>query len=207
MDEHCMLDFLDEIGRVYESNENDRAKLLQDILSRASAACGTSDTADLHLLRGYAAYHFPELIQDSVDIERELNAVLSERPDDLTARFYLACHLFDIGNFRNAYEHLALLNCSEFRDAAQIWREIKVDELRLCCEAALEMYDSFVSGFSQLVDKIVATDSENIPSPTELVHCFETCGKRLFEVLGIETYRECSSLLQTYVSHADDRFV
>ncbi|MBX3451389.1 MAG: hypothetical protein KF777_17610 [Planctomycetaceae bacterium] len=197
-----MLNFLEELDRVHDAPEDDRAEILNDVLRRASIAFGGSDSASLHLVRGYAAYHHPELIEGMFDVESELNAVLSIRSDDITARFYLACHYFDMNSFQKAHEHVSLLNTSQYREAGQEWRVIKIDELKLCCEAALENYCSFASGLSRLVDVIVSTEADNVPSPSELVQCFEARGQRLYEELGIEAYRECLSLLQAYVVHS-----
>ncbi|MDB5342827.1 MAG: hypothetical protein JWP89_1204 [Schlesneria sp.] len=197
-----MSSFIDDLSLFCEVSETDQAEMLQEILNRATAAYGNDDSASLHLVRGYAAYHFPELIQDSLDVEAELNAVLSERPDDTTARFYLACHLFDIGDVRKAHEQFTLLDTSQFVKSGQTWRLFKIDELILCCDAQLEQCDCFVTKLSQLIDRIVATSSDNIPAPIEVVRCFETCGQRLSKTLGIDAYRECLSLLQTYITHA-----
>lgn len=197
-----MNELIDSINNLYDVPESNQAAVLQDILIRASAACGNGDSENAHLVKGYAAYHFPTLTQGAISVEDELNAVLCTKPGDTTARFYLACHFFDVGNFKKAYHHFSLLDCSQFRESGQIWRAIKVDELRLCCEAAMEMYDSFCSGLSQLVDKVVSADRGNIPSPTELVCCFESHGKRLLEVLGAAQYHECLSFLQSYIEGA-----
>lgn len=197
-----MPDFLSELDRLPEFDEGERPALIHGILSNANRYYTGRDLTDLHLIKGYAAYHFPDLVQNTIDVEEELCAVLVERPFDITARFYLACHHFDVGEYQNAFAHFSMIEDSQYLSFGQIWRAIKLGELKLCCEIGLGRFKNVLAMLNVLVDRVVATSEDNTPVPTELVRVFEEFGNEICPAIGVDDFRQCLLLLQEYIVHS-----
>ena len=104
-----------------------------------------------------------KLIASALSTAHELD------PEDMFVQASLACHAFDEGDYGTALKWLGQLDSGVFVARGQQWRILKHAELAACCRLHQEVgFDE--SGIEDLVDSYLATESEDRPMPTELVH-------------------------------------
>lgn len=152
---------------------------LHSLAASAEAAAGTSAALDLWrksvamarekpelarergvpYLLGYAHYQLvgvePHAEESS---ERYLLLALEDDIEDVYAKLYLGHLAFDACRFMAALEWFAKIPPNSFSRRGQAWRDLKTQELRICCLANLGSTESLTEEFEAYL--LIATECD-----------------------------------------------
>jgi tetratricopeptide (TPR) repeat protein len=80
-----------------------------------------------------------------------LRSALNADPTHAYARLYLGHIAFDAGSFDEALAHFDELEASTFSRKGQAWRDLKRQELRICCLLQLRQVARLTDEFDRLL--------------------------------------------------------
>ncbi len=186
-----MAEYLDDVISLDDVPQRDRASRWDGILKACDDRYGASQPECVHLVRGVAGYHFPELTDDGQECERDLMLAALRPSLAITARFYLGCHCFDHRRFKDALEHWNSIDTGVFVENGQSWRALKVEELRLCCEIESGRFAGVLEKFSRWRDAVFDTPEDGVPAPLEMLCSLEANLNAMQRELGTKAHREC----------------
>lgn len=140
------------------------------------------DEDELYYLAGFIYYNYPLARGDSmVNSEKYLLKALELNPSNMLALFYAGCLYFDTNRFKKAYSYLSIITEDYFAKRHQVWRDLKVMELKLCARCYYTKFAPMeVDLFRDIHDSYMKQLEEDRPLPTELVKCISeyVCNNR-----------------------------
>lgn len=117
-----------------------------------AAEANFSCTADGAYLHGYVYYQLHNYAQGSLERAEELLLkALALDPKHAYAHLYLGHIAFDEGSFAKALAHFNAIAGDEFSRKGQTWRDLKRQELRICCLLQLRQVKRLEDEFEQLL--------------------------------------------------------
>jgi tetratricopeptide (TPR) repeat protein len=120
-------------------------------------------TADGAYLLGYVLYQLGSSAPGGLErAEQLLRSALNTEPNHAYARLYLGHIAFDAGSFSEALSHFDELKNDAFSRKGQAWRDLKIQELRICCLLQLRQVAHLTDEFErllQLASRLEVTDT------------------------------------------------
>lgn len=167
-----LLDLLDAARSTPDLSE--RAELLQQARETVAHGIETEDgSAFLNYLAGSVMYE-SFCIDEQYGAKAEEYFLKAHRldPDYQFARLYLGHYYYDTGQYQKALEYFTSVDEQYFISLGQQWRVLKNHELILCCRMFLGDPKVTKSDFEALKTEYLATPSEDVPVPAELIDAF-----------------------------------
>ena len=128
-----------------------------------------AQSADGAYLAGYAYYQLGAVSADYLERSAKLlRCALLTDPFNIYARLYLGHLAYDKGNFSEALGHFDELAPDAFAQRAQAWRDLKRQELRICCLLQLGQVATLVHEFEQLLQLASGMDDTDTLAVQEL---------------------------------------
>lgn len=155
-------------------------------------------SSDKALLRGYLAYHYPEVL-DNVDFEKEFEKVLESDPANILARQYLGFVYFDKGEYKQALFNFEKVDLEKLFT----WANIKISELIVSCHLELNNIEKAYELLIPVLEKALQCETDDYALPTELLNSLANSRSKLLDRIGIENYTELVDLLNTVLNRHD----
>jgi len=132
------------------------------------------DSHDLYLLLGLCYYRFPlSNKKQMIKAESSFLKAIEIAPDYYWSHYNLACLYFDQAYYEKALNTIIEIPKDFFSHYEQIWRDLKVEELIICCKYNLVVDDSQldIAAFIAFTQKYQNEIEEDRPLPDEIVTC------------------------------------
>ena len=113
-------------------------------------------------------YESPERI---LNVKMWLTRALEMNPSHHFARLYLGHYFFDNREYGIAHELFCKIPYGYFKNYHQEWRDIKRQELVLCCEFYTNTKKITIENMASLQEVYVTTTEEERPVPIEFIIC------------------------------------
>jgi len=164
---------LDEIRRIASEAEIATAPachaLWRRVVALAEADTSSPPSAEVTYLAGYGLYCLvdvePLVLEQA---ERWLKRAVALRPDHRFAQLYLAHIAFDDGRFEEALVLLNSVPSDAFAAIDQRWRDLKVQELRICCLVQLSRLEALGTAFERYLSIARECDEMDFATVHEL---------------------------------------
>jgi tetratricopeptide (TPR) repeat protein len=143
-------------------------------LWRRVAALATEDPAVLQeagvsYMVGYALYNLAEVEPNAArQSTRHLEAALAANPDDSFAKLYLGHLAFDAGEYEVALGWFDAIPEHAFVAHEQRWRDVKRQELRICCLVHLARTGDLILEFERYLSLACGCETTDVLTVHEL---------------------------------------
>ncbi|RYX79924.1 hypothetical protein EON83_30735 [bacterium] len=129
---------------------------------------GVEQEPGIAYLLGYAYYQLVDVDSGAAaSSKRLLLLALEQDLNDGYARLYLGHLAFDTHQYSAALEWFGSIPESHFSEHGQAWRDLKVQELKICCLAQLGKTGSLIQEFETYL--LIATKCDE----TDIITAFE----------------------------------
>jgi len=118
---------------------------------------------------GLAWYSRPASTPEREEMaERWFKAALERKPDDWYAVLYLGYFAFDRSDFQLALEHFSRIPKGAFASYDQEWRDVKVQELCVCCHFRLGQPEAVQVAFREYLEMLGRSEETSAVVAEEL---------------------------------------
>lgn len=118
---------------------------------------------------GYGYYHLIDLEPEApTHSEQSFIAALAQDPNDNYAKLYLGHLAFDSSQYEMALRWFDSIPDQTFTGYGQSWRDLKRQELRICCLVHLGKADSITSEFENYLSLATHCDELDVLAVDEL---------------------------------------
>ncbi len=118
---------------------------------------------------GYCYYNLVDVEPEAASrSEQAFLAALEKNPDDDYAKLYLGHLAFDLSQFELALRWFDSIPNQAFSAHGQPWRDLKRQELRICCLVRLGRNESITSEFESYLTLATQCDELDVYSVYEL---------------------------------------
>ncbi len=143
--------------------------LWRAVVSLADRHPGILQEKGTRYIMGYALYNLVDTEPGAATrCEAFLKSALAGGPDDHYARLYLGHLAFDAGRYATALEYFDAVPRHAFARFDQHWRDLKRQELRICCLTHLGKTASLVEEFEQYLCLAVQCEESDAITAYEL---------------------------------------
>lgn len=130
-------------------------------------------------MKGVCLYHHPN--SDDLILKKTEQAflkVLALNPQYFWSTFYIGCLYFDQKRYNDSLRYLKLIKKDFFRSRNQIWRDLKTQELIVCCNYYISPTNFNHNMFYELKRSYLSENEENQPVPVEITKCIANLSVR-----------------------------